>query len=84
MNRTKFLLQLITVIACLKSPRHINKHFPRKIEEMQALKDNDTFELTSLPEGRKTVGAVGCLLLSGVQMGKRNTKLVLWRKDTPR
>ena len=25
-------------------------------EEMQALRENDTFELTALPEGRKTVG----------------------------
>ena len=31
-------------------------------EEMKCLKENNTFTITALPEGRKAVGADGCLL----------------------
>ena len=47
-------------------------------EEIQALRENDTFELTPMPEGRKVAGgAIGFMLLKLAPMVKRNIKLVL-------
>ena len=37
-------------------------------KEMHSLKENDTFTLTPLPEGKQTVGAEGYMQLRRVQM----------------
>ena len=43
-------------------------------EEITALHDNNTFEITPLPEGRTVVGGDGCMRSNLAQMVKRNTK----------
>ena len=44
-------------------------------EEMDSLTDNDTFTLTTLPEGRESVGDVGYTVSKKVPMVPRTTKL---------
>ena len=43
-------------------------------EEIQALQENDAFELTSLPEGRKSVGGRWVYALKLSPNGEENTQ----------
>jgi len=43
-------------------------------EEMNSLKENNTFTLTTLPQGRKLVGVDGCTLLKKTRMVLKPTK----------
>lgn len=44
-------------------------------EELDSLKENDTFELTSLPKGRNVVGGDGSMPLKKILEEKRSLKL---------
>ena len=66
MKMITIVLQLIIVIIYLIFQKHMNKQSLQLMplngrwmamqEEIKALQENDAFELTSLPEGRTSVG----------------------------
>ena len=43
-------------------------------EEIDSLRENETFTLTTLSEGRKSVGVSGCSLLRNILMVRSHTK----------
>lgn len=53
-------------------------------EEMQSLRENNTFTLSSLPKGKKAVGVDGFMQSRITWMDLKSAKHVMWQKDTVR